>query len=234
MPHSLRVKWMSEWQTPQKSMVMWTSRSPGARRSKANGASGAVAEVAAYPLVCMEAPDEKSVPESLPCLHACPPTCASARTAQRARPLRGVAVHAAEIHDRFRLAVEHVEHRGEMRDAQDPARVRAGMQQLQLAAARGHVAIDRHQRPDPGAVDVIDGLQIQQARARALGHGRGDRRFQNAQGFLGNEMARDNEDPNVTGTVFGHGKWRHVTPSDLIARTAQGFAQYRRLFEGLG
>src|SRR4051794_32165021 len=157
---------MSEWQTPQKSMVIWTSRSPGARRSNAKGASGAVAEVAAYPLVCMNAPDEKSVPESLPCLHACPRTCASARTAQRARPLR-VAVHAAEIHDRFRLAVEHVEHRGEMRDAQDSAGVRARMQQLQLAAARGHVAIDRHQRPDPGAVDVIDGLQIEQARTRA-------------------------------------------------------------------
>src|SRR4051794_33779377 len=56
--------------------------------------------------------------------------------------LRGVAVHAAEIHDRFRLAVEHVEDRGEMRDPQDSARVGAGMQQLQLAAARGHVAID--------------------------------------------------------------------------------------------
>jgi hypothetical protein len=38
---------MSEWQTPQKSTSISTSCGPGARLSTVNGASGAVADVAA-------------------------------------------------------------------------------------------------------------------------------------------------------------------------------------------
>jgi hypothetical protein len=48
LPHSPRAWWMSEWHTPQNWISILTSRGPGKRRSKLQGASGARAEVAAY------------------------------------------------------------------------------------------------------------------------------------------------------------------------------------------
>jgi hypothetical protein len=41
-PHSSRAEWMSEWHTPQCVISIWTSRSPGSRREKVNGANGDV------------------------------------------------------------------------------------------------------------------------------------------------------------------------------------------------
>src|SRR5690349_14621905 len=47
-PHSLRAVWMSEWQMPAYLMSIRTSCGPTSRRSIVVGASGSVADGAAY------------------------------------------------------------------------------------------------------------------------------------------------------------------------------------------
>src|SRR5438309_5076663 len=49
--HSLRTVCKSEWHTPQYRISSCTSCGSGSRRAKENGASGALADVAAYPTV---------------------------------------------------------------------------------------------------------------------------------------------------------------------------------------
>jgi hypothetical protein len=44
MPHSLRAKWRSEWQTPQWVMAISTSSGRRSRREMEKGARGVVAD----------------------------------------------------------------------------------------------------------------------------------------------------------------------------------------------